>query len=563
MHVRLLAQCFVLLPAACLAQAVEFEDDFSTLAEGSDGAPRWQPVQGRWAVRDGAYEQTDFVPTTTTTFLTEPVFADFAFTVRFRVANVGGGVRAAGLIFRSVDSERFYYVHYDTRNSQVILVKQTPEKPWGEIKRVGNLTMPAERWHEASVQCEGETIRVFLTGKRIIEARDSTFKAGRVGLRCGQGRIAFDDVSVKGTAGALEREWTIVPGPPNELDQPRLTDAEHIVAEKGGGYFPVMIRLKDGRLGAGVRGGAPHGGIEGRLDWIASADGGKTWSEPSVIVDSEYDDRNPALGQMPDGTIVCAYAEASTYNEEGKFDTSVGKYEIFYVTSNDGGATWSEKKKMYVGPIKGGSPFGKITVLRDGTAIMPLYGGRDDAYTEPDQLPPGARDYAGIVRSHDNGETWEDFTLIAADMNETSIVEMPDGRLIAVLRTDIGGSVWQSESSDKGYSWTAPRRVTRDGQHPADITLLQSGHLLITYGHRLEPYGCQCMLSRDGGKTWDRENRTMVGWTSLHGDCGYPSTVQLDDGTIVTMYYSVGTQESPDVEQALVVRYTEDMIGQR
>ena len=550
---------------AGLAHAAEFIDDFSGYAAGGDAAPTWQPVQGTWVVKEGTYEQSDVVPATTTTFLTHPVFADLRLRVRFRVANAGGGVRAAGLIFRSTDSQRFYYVHYDTKNSQVILVKQTPEKPWGEIKRVRNLRVAPDEWHEARVECEGDAIRVFLDGNAVIEAHDSTFPAGRIGLRCGQGRIAFDDVHVEGTTGTLAKEWTLVAEPPSELDQPRLTQAEHIVAEKGGGYFPVMIRLRDGPLGAVVRGGAPHVGRAGRLDWITSADGGRTWSAPSVIVDSEWDDRNPALGQMPDGTIVCAYAEASTYNAEGKFDTSVGKYEIFYVTSRDGGKTWSEKGKMHVGPISGGSPFGKITVLRDGTAIMPLYGGRDAGYAAPDELPPGARDYAGIVRSRDNGKTWEDFTLIAAGMNETSIVEMPDGRLIAVLRTDVGGSVWQAESADHGYSWTAPRRVTRDGQHPADITLLRSGHLLITYGNRLEPYGCQCMLGRDGGKTWERANRTMVGWTSLHGDCGYPSTVQLDDdaGTIVTMYYSVGTQELPGVEQALVVRYTEDMIGRQ
>jgi hypothetical protein len=36
--------------------------------------------------------------------------------------------------------------------------------------------------------------------------------------------------------------------------------------------------------------------------------------------------------------------------------------------------------------------------------------------------------------------------------------------------------------------------------------------------------------------------------------------VQLDDGTIVTMYYAVGTAESPD-EQAIVVRYREEQVG--
>ncbi|MDD1475322.1 hypothetical protein MEO41_29260, partial [Dolichospermum sp. ST_sed4] len=60
---------------------------------------------------------------------------------------------------------------------------------------------------------------------------------------------------------------------------PLLETAERIVAVKNGGYFPVLIKLKDGTIGAVVRGGAPHIGLKGRLDWIYSGDGGRTWSE--------------------------------------------------------------------------------------------------------------------------------------------------------------------------------------------------------------------------------------------------------------------------------------------
>ena len=37
----------------------------------------------------------------------------------------------------------------------------------------------------------------------------------------------------------------------------------------------------------------------------------------------------------------------------------------------------------------------------------------------------------------------------------------------------------------------------------------------------------------------------LIGWDSASEDTGYPSTVQLDDGTIVTMYYAVGTPTLP------------------
>jgi hypothetical protein len=331
-----------------------------------------------------------------------------------------------------------------------------------------------------------------------------------------------------------------------------------VVAVKGGGYFPVLIKLQDGTLGAVVRGGAPHVGIAGRLDWIHSEDGGKTWSEPAVIVDSEFDDRNPALGQMLDGSIVMAYAEASTYNAEGKFDTSVGAYIMYYVRSTDSGKTWSEKRLLPHSPIKGGSPYGRIILLPDGTALMSAYGGHSLEYTGPLEIPEGAKHIVGIFRSTDNGETWGDFSLISTtDHNETALAYLPDGRLLAMMRTYSNASIQQSESTDGGYTWGEPKQVTLPSQHPGDLCLLQNGDLLLVHGNRIKPYGVGAALSHDSGRTWGHDKRFLVAWTSLNTDCGYPSVIQLDDGTIVVMYYSVGTEDISSDEMAIVVRYSD------
>ena len=346
----------------------------------------------------------------------------------------------------------------------------------------------------------------------------------------------------------------------NEMNVPRLSTAERITAVRGGGYFPVLIKLQDGSLGASVRGGAPHAvNIEGRLDWIHSEDGGKTWSKPEVIVDSELDDRNPALGQMADGTIVMAYAEAGAYDDEGKFYTSAGAFIMYFVISTDGGKSWSAKQQLPHGPIKDGcSPFGRIILLPDETALMCVYGRLDPSYDGPIEIPAGTKHIACLLRSTDNGRSWGDLSIIsAAGHNETSLLYLPLGRLLAFSRTYDGAAIELLTSTDFGRNWSTPRRITRDRQHPADIVRLQSGNLHLVYGNRIEPYGVGGLLSTDNGETWDYERRFMIAWTSLHSDCGYPSTVQFPDGTIVTMYYSVGTQEMPSDELALVVRYTE------
>jgi len=335
---------------------------------------------------------------------------------------------------------------------------------------------------------------------------------------------------------------------------------ERIVAARGQGYFPVMIKLKDRSLGAVIRGGAPHIGVGGRLDWIRSEDGGRTWSKPAVIVDSKWDDRNPSLGQMADGTIVVGYAEASTYDAQGKWDTSAGAYELFYVNSHDNGKTWSPKNEFYSGPIINGSAFGRIIHDRHGTALMAIYGERNPLYKGPEKLDGKASDYSGIIRSRDNGRTWGDFSLILSGHNEASLQLLPDGRLIAVVRTE-GGALSVAESSDDGYHWSLTQKLTREGQHPADICLLKNGRLLVTYGNRLRPYGVGCVTSSDRGRTWNYDNRVMLAWDSENTDCGYPSTLQLDDGTILTMYYSVGTKSLPGVAQAVCLRYGEAAVS--
>ncbi len=325
-----------------------------------------------------------------------------------------------------------------------------------------------------------------------------------------------------------------------------LIDAERIVAARGQGYFPVMIRLADGALGAVIRGGAPHVGRRGRLDFIRSEDGSRTWSSPVTAVDSDWDDRNPALGQMPDGTLVLACGEARSYRPDGTFDLEAGPYLPRLVTSTDGGRNWSESREFWA-PFSSPSPYGKIIVSADGMALMVIY-----------QMPSNA---VGILRSTDNGQTWGDYSALPGH-DETQLLELSGGRLLAFTRAEgeTEHGLMLSESTDMGRTWGKTRQLLKAQQWPFDATLLQSGNLLLSYGSRRDYFGAAVVLSHDGGETWDEDHATFIGWDSLNTDTGYPSTVQLDDGTIVTMYYAVGTAASPD-EQAIVVRYREEQVG--
>jgi hypothetical protein len=133
-------------------------------------------------------------------------------------------------------------------------------------------------------------------------------------------------------------------------------------------------------------------------------------------------------------------------------------------------------------------------------------------------------------------------------MNETALLVLPDGGLLAMLRgNDADAAIWCARSDDGGYRWSSPSPVTGPRQHGADAILLASGDILLTYGNRNPPYRVEGRISRDGGRTWVDDIVTFSG--HLYGytvtaprttDLGYPSSVLSrvnGTGRGVTMYY--------------------------
>lgn len=313
------------------------------------------------------------------------------------------------------------------------------------------------------------------------------------------------------------------------------------VVMRGDGYFPVMVRLKDGTLLTVLRAGAPHVGRKGRLDLIASKDGGKTWAERWTAIDDGEDDRNPALGQLADGTIVLAYCVLSGYDATGlKLTSKRGERKfdgIWVMRSRDGGKTWTKPEKS---PATGKvvkahgaiSAYGKIVQLNDGTALMTVY------YEIPDGADKTSFE-SHVFRSKDNGKTWGDPSLILKDGNETSLAVLADGSLLAAVRTSQAGYLNVVRSADGGRTWGAPQRVTKDAEHPADLIVLKDGRVVMTFGERNPPRGVHAMLSGDGGKTWTPPNHIVLAGDSPNRDCGYPSSWEVSPGKILTIYYQV------------------------
>lgn len=304
------------------------------------------------------------------------------------------------------------------------------------------------------------------------------------------------------------------------------------------GYFPVVATTTGSDVVIIYRAGAGHIGRAGRLECVRSDNQGQTWSPPSVVADSERDDRNPAIGVTHSGTIVVGYHVNGCYDPEGKYDREKGDFDTFLTRSHDGGATWETPYPLNYEPLNGRSPYGQMLTQEDGTLLMPIYGAKEGAIGGADVFQDSC---SYLLQSKDEGKTWEQPLLIAEGMNETAFLALPSGEWLASLRAEKGefsNALYLARAQRPTGPWPKPERFADPSRHPSTLALLGNGSMLMCYGYRDEPYGARAVISRDEGRTWCDE--ILLGDKAATWDCGYPSSVRLSDGTLVTAFYSVG-----------------------
>ncbi len=336
------------------------------------------------------------------------------------------------------------------------------------------------------------------------------------------------------------------------LDVRGLPATREVLAYRHGGLFPVLTTATDSSIVAVLRGNAGHLGQAGSVDIIRSRDGGLSWTQPQIVANSETDDRNPALGTSPRGTLILSYHRTFAYDAAGNYTrredpNADWPCEILVTRSHDCGLTWEAPYLLSESLLVRGSPYGKIVTWRDDTLLMPVYYRPVEALgvAMERMLPRDMCSY--LVRSRDDGQTWGDPSLICINSCEPAVTVLPDGDLLAVVRREqMGKSLWSLRSQDGGFTWSEPVQITGDMEHPADLLVLQNGDLLMVYGNRNQP-PCRVegRVSRDGGRSWLPVLLTFSG--NLRGynanspyrvDLGYPSSaLTLDGRRGVTMYY--------------------------
>ncbi len=318
--------------------------------------------------------------------------------------------------------------------------------------------------------------------------------------------------------------------------------AYHIITAPDHCAWPNLTLLPNGEIAATIFNQPSHGRLEGDAELWVSSDGGETWAMRSQITQHEAGTvrMNVAAGlnQAGELLVLCSGWDLSKGTAEWPYGPCLLPQVCL---SGDSGNTWEVVGEVQP-PTEQGSctiPFGDI-VINGEELLGSVYAGDNRTWNQ-----------SWVLRSKDGGRTWGEASLIDGDNHdETSLLRSASGRLLAGLRLLQGTAPENARSSqrpsaplvlyisdDQGLTWEPQQYLSLPGQVPAHLLQLADGTILLTYGSRIpECRGVVGRISRDHGQTWSQPFTLVAGFMP-NSDHGYPSSVQLGDGAIVTAYY--------------------------
>jgi len=345
----------------------------------------------------------------------------------------------------------------------------------------------------------------------------------------------------------------------------RADIVRHMVVYESAGYYcawPSIARVQGNEIVVVFTRTEEHLGPDGAIMLTRSSEGGTTWTTPNVIRDTPIDDRESGLTVLREGKLLAhfwstrhtaeSYARLAplSYEKEAidrwtarvrtSAYTGAAAFEgAWHSFSGDGGRTWSA-------PVRGIDAVHGGIQLHDGGMLVTSY------RLHPDSIV--------VYRADSPGGAWRKLAVLLSpdpvriSFCEPHVLQLPSGRVLMMIRavthpyddTDPRCVLWETWSDDEGRTWNDPRPTPLWG-YPPHMLLLADGRVLVTYGYRRPPYGERVCLSSDG-VTWRQEDELILRDDARNGDLGYPASVELQPGTVLTVYYQ------PDVPPGTIQR---------
>jgi hypothetical protein len=305
--------------------------------------------------------------------------------------------------------------------------------------------------------------------------------------------------------------------------------------------FPDACRLTNGDILIVFYAGGGHVTFPDKnypsCGWICmvrSSDEGQTWNDPVVVYDDKYDNRDPHVNQLKDGTIVITFFSLKL--DPVKRETFLHRTQM--IRSTDNGKTWKDDRTSFRIEDEDWYCSAPVHELSDGTLVLPVY--------HQDKVSKFA--WGGVFLSADKGKNWSDVIPIGkeAKLNlaaETDVISLKDGSLMAVLRGQNEIPMHFSVSKDQGKSWSPVKTIGFAGHSP-HLNRLSTGEIVLTYRGTIRNKGIDwndvssiytaMRISFDDGSTWQGP------YMMSKSPGAYPATVELNDKSILMVFYEEG-----------------------
>ena len=317
--------------------------------------------------------------------------------------------------------------------------------------------------------------------------------------------------------------------------------------------FPRIIELEEDRLVLPY-GRGRHGGVETRPVAI-SDDFGVTWVD--LPLDNPLADNletSGILGYLSGGTI--AYIDVFPSNvswsrADGPYhNVSHVEDPIFRLRrfSRQGTLLEDGSFELLNLPWKTSTYelYGTLLEMENGDLLTAFHG----HVGTPSEMEPYFTTL--VVRSTDGGKTFEHVWHFSPEIDgelvgdqgfcEPDLEVLANGDILCMMRTGSGSPMYQSRSTDGGWTWSEPMCIGWQGVKP-HLRLLKNGVLACSAGRGVygQPQITHAMFSIDGtGEVWEYPFAFHTG-----PGCSYTSNMERD-GKFYVVYSHSSFQRQAD-----------------
>ena len=324
--------------------------------------------------------------------------------------------------------------------------------------------------------------------------------------------------------------------------------------------WPTIAKLPNGSLNVVASGHRfTHLCPWGRTWLWESADEGQNWAGPSTINNTPLDDRDAGIIPLSGSRRAVTWF---TVSSKGLYSICENWYRNVYKSTLGDDAVWKrlndcvaettdDTRRQWFGswirispdgefwgemrraPVS--SPHGFI-VLKDGSW---LYVGKEWKLNESTLIIQNDTPIQAYS-SADEGKTWNFLGTVhlpedmpKAKLHEPYAIQLADGAILAAVRYEAPFSTFFATSADGGKTWTQHEQSILGA--PPHMLLHSSGKIICTVTRRDQPFGIFAAVSDDNGVHWSEEMPLRP--NAPDWDLGYPSSVELANGEILTAYY--------------------------